>query len=148
MSQETITIRVVTVGGVKSLDYSGTAGVTVVAATPGSKAKHGVGKGTEVRWTCSDGGFGIQFIGKTSPFTDGTTMQLISQSGVPTPFKKTRKAANRKRPFEYVAVVSQAGNPPLVMEDPDLEVSDDPGGGGKRKARRATPKKGAAKRKR
>ena len=57
-------------------------------------------------------------------------MQLSEKKGAKTQFK----TATKKGKFEYVVTVTQAGDdPPLVMEDPDLEVNYGGGGGGTEK---------------
>src|SRR4051794_22312150 len=124
MSQETITIHVTApAAGPKQLNYTGTAGLSVTPKGGSVKAKQKIDIGDDVAWTCSDGGFVIQFLGATSPFTDGT-MQLMGSSGAATPFKTTTKKKSRKKPFEYVVSVSQPGTQPPIMEDPDLDIFD------------------------
>jgi hypothetical protein len=126
MPQATITVRVV--GG--ALQYATAGDVAGVGAS-----KHRVKKGTDVEWICPDGALGIQFAGNTSPFASGR-MSLTAAQNTSTGFETT----NKKKVFKYFVAVVQA-NPPLVMEDPELDVTTDPGGGGTRPKKKAAKKK-------
>jgi hypothetical protein len=121
------TITVTAPGGVLTYSIAGD-GVAVTAK------KHRVEKGTKVEWICPDGGLGVMFA--STAFTTGETV-LSARQSVSTGFKKTKL---KKKKYKYSVVVARPGNPDLLIEDPDLDVSDD-GGGGRPKAKKKAPKK-------
>src|SRR5689334_14919787 len=121
MAQTSILIQVIPgVGGAPdTLQYTATTGAVVIV---GSKQK--MQKGGDVEWKCNDGDFAVQFT--TTPFTTLETA-LSAVNGVSTGFKKTK---NQKKKYKYFAAVARPGrNPPVLTEDPELEVTDNPGGG-------------------
>jgi len=126
--QATITVTVV--GG--ALVYTVTGD-----GIPVTLKKHRVKKRTQVQWCSPQGELGIIFV--TSPFTGGTV--LSAAQGGCTGFRTTK---NRKKTYKYTAVLARPGLP-LLIEDPELDVSDDPGGG--LKSKRKPAKKNAPKKK-